>query len=68
MSIAKNLRIQELWGKILKILLNNNKKQGLEKCVEPHVCTCTQGHMPKAGGLGGLMEAHTRNQEEGGWD
>lgn len=55
-------------GKDPQDIIKQQKKQGLEKCVEPHVCTCTQGHMPKAGGLGGLMEAHTRNQEEGGWD
>lgn len=68
MSIAKNQRIHALWGKIIKILLNNNQKQGLEQYVEPRVCTRAQGHMPKAGGLGGFMEEHTRNQEEGGWD
>lgn len=56
-----------MWGKIIKILLNN-QKQGLEQYVEPRVCTRAQAHMPKAGGLGGFMEEHTRNQEEGGWD
>lgn len=49
------------------IIKRQQKTRSRKMCRTPCVHMHTGAHA-KGRGLGGFMEAHTRNQEEGGWD